>query len=45
VLQLVPAGKYRVNVDRTLALADFQQAWDYSKAGHTRGKVVLANED
>lgn len=41
VLELVAAGKYRVNVDRSWPLADYQQAWDYSKQGHTRGKLVL----
>ncbi|MGC3980420.1 MAG: NADP-dependent oxidoreductase [Steroidobacteraceae bacterium] len=41
ILQLVQAGKYSVNVDKTFPLSAYQQAWDYGKLGHTRGKIVL----
>lgn len=43
ILKLVAAHRYAVNVDRTWPLAQFQQAWDYGKLGHTRGKLVLVN--
>jgi NADPH:quinone reductase-like Zn-dependent oxidoreductase len=38
---LIDAGKYRVNVDKTFALADAQQAWDLGKQKHTRGKLAI----
>ncbi|WP_293863158.1 NADP-dependent oxidoreductase [Steroidobacter sp.] len=41
VAQLAAAGKYDVNVDATFPLADFEKAWAASKAGHTRGKLIL----
>ncbi len=34
-------GRFKVNVDRTFALADVMGAWQYSQAGHTRGKAVI----
>jgi NADPH:quinone reductase-like Zn-dependent oxidoreductase len=41
VSELVDAGKYQVNIDRTFALADAQQAWDLGMQKHTRGKLVI----
>lgn len=41
VATLATAGRYDVNVDATFALADFQKAWDASRAGHTRGKLII----
>jgi NADPH:quinone reductase-like Zn-dependent oxidoreductase len=35
------AGLFRVNVDRSFELADILAAWQYSQAGHTRGKAVI----
>jgi NADPH:quinone reductase-like Zn-dependent oxidoreductase len=35
------SGQLTVNIDRTFELADVLQAWGYSQAGHTRGKVVI----
>lgn len=34
-------GRFNVNVDRAYALADVMSAWQYSQAGHTRGKAVI----
>jgi NADPH:quinone reductase-like Zn-dependent oxidoreductase len=34
-------GRFFVNIDRTFELNEVLQAWAYSQAGHTRGKVVL----
>jgi NADPH:quinone reductase-like Zn-dependent oxidoreductase len=41
VAALAQGGKYKVNIDKRFALADFQAAWEYSRQGHTRGQVVL----
>ena len=38
---LIDAGKFRINVDKAIPLADAQQAWDLSKQKHTRGKLVI----
>jgi NADPH:quinone reductase-like Zn-dependent oxidoreductase len=35
------AGIFRVNVDRTFELTQVLEAWQYSQAGHTRGKSVI----
>lgn len=39
------AGRFKVNVDRSFALNDVLQAWQYSQAGHTRGKSVIRMDD
>lgn len=39
------AGRFKVNVDRSFALNDVLQAWQYSQAGHTRGKAVIRIDD
>lgn len=41
VVELIDAGKYKVNVDQTFELADAQEAWDVSRQKHTRGKLVI----
>jgi NADPH:quinone reductase-like Zn-dependent oxidoreductase len=38
---LFDAGKVRVNVDKTYALADIAKAHEHVEGGHTRGKVVV----
>ena len=40
--ELADAGKYRVHVEETLPLAQAAQAWERSRSGRTRGKLVLA---
>jgi NADPH:quinone reductase-like Zn-dependent oxidoreductase len=42
VVALANAGKYRVSVEHVFPLADAPKAWQLSKAGHTRGKLVLS---
>lgn len=34
-------GKFKINIDKTFALAEVDQAWEYSQAGHTRGKSAI----
>lgn len=42
VAALAAAGRYHVNVDATFALEDFENAWEASRAGHTRGKLIIS---
>jgi NADPH:quinone reductase-like Zn-dependent oxidoreductase len=35
------AGRFKVHIDRTFKLTEVLQAWQYSQAGHTRGKSVI----
>jgi len=39
------AGKYQVNIDHTFELSEVLKAWQYSQAGHTRGKSVISISD
>ncbi len=39
--ELANSGKFRVNIDQQLPLADASKAWDLSRAGHTGGKIIL----
>ena len=39
------AGRFKVNIDRTFELTDVLKAWQYSQAGHTRGKSVIRISD
>ncbi|HEU4780631.1 MAG TPA: NADP-dependent oxidoreductase [Steroidobacteraceae bacterium] len=41
VVELADAGKFKVFVDETYSLADASKAWDKSRAGHTRGKLII----
>jgi NADPH:quinone reductase-like Zn-dependent oxidoreductase len=41
VVELADAGKFKVNVDAAYPLADAAKAWDRSREGHTRGKLVI----
>ena len=41
VVDLANAGKFRVNIDRQMPLAEANTAWDLNRAGHTRGKIIL----
>jgi NADPH:quinone reductase-like Zn-dependent oxidoreductase len=38
-------GKYQVNIDQTFELTEVLKAWQYSQAGHTRGKSVIRISD
>jgi NADPH:quinone reductase-like Zn-dependent oxidoreductase len=35
------SGLFQVNIDRTFELSEVAKAWQYSQAGHTRGKSVI----
>lgn len=39
--KLVEAGAIHVHVDKTYALADVREAWEYQETGHPKGKVVV----
>jgi len=39
------AGIFKVHIDRTFELGQVLQAWQYSQAGHTRGKCVIRVSD
>lgn len=39
--ELAAAGKLKVFVEETYPLADAAKAWDKSRAGHTRGKLII----
>ena len=41
VVELADAGKFKVFVDGTFPLADAAKAWDKSREGHTRGKLII----
>lgn len=45
VAEMVEAGNYRVNVDKTWAIENFADAWAFSQEGHTRGKLVITLGD
>jgi NADPH:quinone reductase-like Zn-dependent oxidoreductase len=39
--ELAEAGKFRVFVEATYPMADAAQAWEKSRQGHTRGKLII----
>jgi NADPH:quinone reductase-like Zn-dependent oxidoreductase len=39
------AAIFRVNIDQTFELTEVLKAWQYSQAGHTRGKCVIRIND
>lgn len=41
LMELADAGKFKVNVEEGFAMADAAKAWEKSRAGHTRGKLVI----
>jgi NADPH:quinone reductase-like Zn-dependent oxidoreductase len=41
VVELAEQGKFKVHVDEVFALADAGKAWERSRAGHTRGKLII----
>jgi NADPH:quinone reductase-like Zn-dependent oxidoreductase len=41
VVDLADAGKFKVAVEATYSMADAAQAWEKSREGHTRGKLVV----
>jgi len=41
VVELADAGKFKVYVDRVYSMEDAGKAWDKSREGHTRGKLII----
>ena len=41
VKELADAGKFQVIVDQVYSMADAGKAWDKSREGHTRGKLII----
>jgi len=41
VVDLADAGKFKVFVEQKYSLADASKAWDKSREGHTRGKLII----
>jgi NADPH:quinone reductase-like Zn-dependent oxidoreductase len=41
VVELADAGSFKVFVEGSYALADASQAWEKSRGGHTRGKLII----
>jgi NADPH:quinone reductase-like Zn-dependent oxidoreductase len=39
--ELASSGKFRINIEQRLPLAEVPKAWDLSRAGHTGGKIIL----
>lgn len=39
--ELAEAGKFKVHVDGVYPMADAAKAWDKSRDGHTRGKLII----
>lgn len=39
--ELADAGKFKVHVDGVYDMADAARAWDRSREGHTRGKLII----
>jgi NADPH:quinone reductase-like Zn-dependent oxidoreductase len=41
IVDLANQGKLRVNVEAVLPMSEAARAWELSRAGHTRGKLIL----
>jgi NADPH:quinone reductase-like Zn-dependent oxidoreductase len=41
VVALADAGQLHIYIERRMPLSDAAQAWELSRAGHTRGKIIL----
>jgi NADPH:quinone reductase-like Zn-dependent oxidoreductase len=41
VVELAEQGKFKVHVDEVFSMADAGKAWEKSRAGHTRGKLII----
>jgi NADPH:quinone reductase-like Zn-dependent oxidoreductase len=41
VNELAEAGKFKVVVEHVYPMADAAKAWEKSREGHTRGKLVI----
>jgi NADPH:quinone reductase-like Zn-dependent oxidoreductase len=41
VMELAEAGQFKVNVEQSFPMADAGKAWEKSRDGHTRGKLII----
>jgi NADPH2:quinone reductase len=41
VAELADAGKLHISIDQRMPLADAGKAWEESRTGHVRGKIIL----
>ena len=41
VMELAEAGRFKVYVEAVQPMADAAKAWEMSRAGHTRGKLII----
>jgi len=41
VVELAEHGKFKVHVDEVFSMADAGKAWEKSRAGHARGKLII----
>lgn len=41
VMELADAGQFKVNVEEGFPMADAGKAWERSRGGHTRGKLII----
>jgi len=41
IVELADAGKFSVNLDGVYPMADAAKAWEKSREGHTRGKLII----
>jgi NADPH:quinone reductase-like Zn-dependent oxidoreductase len=41
IVDLANAGQFKIIVERRMPLAEASKAWELSRAGHTRGKIIL----
>ena len=39
--ELADHGRFHINIDQRLPLADAAKAWELNRAGHTGGKIIL----
>ena len=42
IARLIDAGRYQVSIERIFPLREGARAWALGRAGHTRGKIILA---
>lgn len=45
IIELVDAGKFHVNIERVYGMAEVADAWNHSREGHTRGKLIIRVSD
>jgi NADPH:quinone reductase-like Zn-dependent oxidoreductase len=41
IIELANAGQLHINIEEQVLLAEAATAWDHSRAGHVRGKIII----